>query len=284
MGADSSPRRLLKRLLYPLLNETAYRVGQAAAKAWDIRTGGWYEPEIDLIRHAVRPGDVALDIGANYGLYAYHLSRAVGPRGRVYAFEPVPFTFRTCRLVARILRLRNTELIDKGCGDRSERMVFRVPVQASRALSAGQAYLGTRNDARQGSETQVRWEETREVWCDVVALDEFLPDVADLSFVKADIEGAELFAFSGAVKTIERHFPTVVCEINPWFLEGFGLRLDELTGFFLERDYELYRYDAAGGRGRLHPCHEAEIVEDNYVFVHPERRGRVAALCALSDG
>lgn len=282
MGADSATRRLLKRLLHPLLSERIYRVGQAAAKAWDIRTGAWYEPEMDLIPYAVRAGDVALDIGANFGVYAYHLSRAVGPGGRVYAFEPVPFTFRTCELVARILRFRNVEVIGKGCSDRSGRVAFRVPVQASRALSAGQAYLATRNDDRRGSETQVRWQDTREVWCDVVALDDFLPHGGDVSFVKADIEGAELLAFSGAVKTIERHCPTVVCEINPWLIEGFGWRLDELTGFFFTRGYDLYRFDRAARR--LQPCREDEIVEANYVFVHPDRRDRLAAVLAPSDG
>ncbi|MDB4990634.1 MAG: methyltransferase, FkbM family [Myxococcaceae bacterium] len=38
----------------------------------------------------VRSGDVAWDIGANVGLYTERLSDAVGPTGRVVAFEPFP--------------------------------------------------------------------------------------------------------------------------------------------------------------------------------------------------
>src|SRR5919112_1934529 len=78
MGANSAARRLVKKALYPVLNEHTYRYLQAASKAWDIRSGKWTEPEVDLLPLAVRAGDTALDIGANFGLYCHHLARVVG--------------------------------------------------------------------------------------------------------------------------------------------------------------------------------------------------------------
>ncbi|CAK8994979.1 unnamed protein product [Durusdinium trenchii] len=36
----------------------------------------------------LRPGDVAIDVGANLGCYTVALAEAVGPRGHVIAFEP----------------------------------------------------------------------------------------------------------------------------------------------------------------------------------------------------
>lgn len=278
MGANSSARRLVKKILYPVLNEHTYQYLQAASKAWDIRSGKWTEPEIDLIPLAIVPGETALDIGANYGLYCYHLSRYVGTRGRIYAFEPVPFTYRTLVAVSRLLRLRNVELVAKGCSDKSGQITFTVPVQASGAMAAGQAYIGGRNDDRDGKEEQVRWAATRDVTAEVVALDEFLPEVEQLSLIKCDIEGAELLAFRGAEKMIDEHLPSVICEINPWFLEGFGIRLEELTGFFFDRGYKLYHYRNKEGRGRLREIKLDEVVEDNYIFIHPSRRERFASL------
>ncbi|MDT5294387.1 MAG: hypothetical protein QOJ76_1267 [Acidobacteriota bacterium] len=277
MGANSAARRLLKKALYPVLNEHTYQYFQALAKAWDIRSGKWSEPELELLSHAVLPGETALDVGANYGLYSYHLSRIIGGAGRVYAFEPVPFTFRTLAVVARLLRFRNVELVQKGCSDRSGEITFTVPVQASGAVAAGQAYIGGRDDEREGRDAQVRWAGTRDVTAEVVALDEFLPRVERLSLVKCDIEGAELLAFRGAARIIGEHLPTVICEINPWFLEGFGISLDALLDFFSARGYGLYHYRNDGGRGRLREVGAAEVVEDNYVFIHPSRRERFAA-------
>lgn len=276
MAADSVTRRILKRLLFPFLNERNYQWIQSLAKAWDIRTGSWSEPELDLIPFAVRPGETALDIGANFGLYSYHLSRAVGPSGFVYAFEPVPFTSASLETVCRLLRLKNVRRIPKGCSQQNGSISFTLPIQSAGPLSAGLAHIGTRNNERVGKGIHFQYDKTEQVLCEVVALDDFLPDVSSLSFIKCDIEGAELLAFRGAERLIRRFHPTVLCEINPWFLEGYGIPLKDLCGFFASQGYELFRYVTEGKRKILKAVEVLEIVEDNYLFVHPERKGRLA--------
>jgi FkbM family methyltransferase len=258
----------MKTALAPVLNERSYKYLQAISKALDIRRGSSAEPELDLIPLAVRPGDTVLDLGANYGYYTYPLSRAVGPSGRVYAFEPVPFTYSTLVLVTRFLGARNVTLVPKGCSDAAGTVEFNVPVQKSGAPSAGQAHIGSRNDDRAGAEQQVKWNRSAHVQCEVVALDDYLPRLTNLSLIKCDIEGAELLAFRGATRTIETHKPSIICEINPWFLTGFGLRLEDLIAFFAGRGYGLYHYTDAK---KLVPVSLREIVEDNYVFLHPDR-------------
>jgi FkbM family methyltransferase len=274
MPANSALRRSTKRLLQGLLSNHGYKYFQAFSKAWDIRNGTWSEPELDLIPFAVKPGETVVDLGANFGLYTYHLSRVLRDRGRIYAFEPVPFTFETLQLVAKILRFRNVELIEKGCSDQPGKISFEVPVQSSGAFAAGQAYIGGRKDDREGKEQQVRWSGTREVKCEVVRLDDFLPEVDNLTLIKCDIEGAELLAFRGAEKLVARHLPTVICEINPWFLEGFGIRLEDLTGFFFDQGYRLYQYKGKA----LCPVDMKDIVEDNFIFIHPEKLSRFSSL------
>jgi methyltransferase, FkbM family len=276
VAADSFLRRTIKAGLHPLLNERTYSYLQGVAKAIDIRNGKWYEPEIDLISLAVQRGDAALDIGANYGVYTYHLSRAVGPSGHVYSFEPVPFTHRTLMFVTRLLRLRNVTIVPKGCSDAGGQVEFAVPIQQSGALSAGQAHIGRRNDDRSGHESQVRWSRSARVQCEVVALDQYLPALKSLSLIKCDIEGAELLAFRGAARTIETHRPSVICEINPWFLDGFGIRLEDLSAFFADRGYRLYRYTPERRLREILSLNE--VVEDNYVFLHVDRLPSFAAL------
>jgi len=48
----------------------------------------WFEDEIKFLRHLLQPGQKVIDIGANYGVYALCMARAVGPTGQVWAFEP----------------------------------------------------------------------------------------------------------------------------------------------------------------------------------------------------
>ncbi|HMS42759.1 MAG TPA: FkbM family methyltransferase, partial [Pyrinomonadaceae bacterium] len=218
-------------------------------------------------------------IGANYGIYAYYMSKAVGKTGKVYSFEPVPFTFETLKIVAKFLGFsHNVELVKKGCSDENGTINFSVPVQESGAFAAGQAYIGKRNDDHEGKEQQVKWQGTREVEAEIVRLDDFLPEIADLPMIKADIEGAELLCFRGAEKLISKHLPTVICEINPWFLQGFGIRLEELTDFFIEKGYKIYFYTNKNGEKHLREVEVKYVVEDNYVFLHPSRAEKFAAL------
>ncbi len=113
MGANSLPRRVLKKILHPLFNERSYTYVQVASKALDIWSGNWRKPEVDLLAYAVKKDETVLDIGVNYGLYSYHLSSLIG-EGKIYAFEPVSFTFNGLKLVSKILRFNKVKLNEKG--------------------------------------------------------------------------------------------------------------------------------------------------------------------------
>lgn len=273
---DTLIRRLAKKILAPLRSTPFYSQVQSWSMARDIVSGRFREPELVLLPAAVKPGETVLDIGANFGLYSYHLSKQVGPGGKVISFEPVPFTVGTLRRVIRRLGLRNVDIRAVGVGDKPGTLTFTVPLQRSGQLMAGQAHIATRNDNHGDIEGQVRWEKTTQIHCPVIVLDDELKDLKSLSFVKIDIEGAEVFAFRGAKRLIEQFHPTILIEINPWFLEGFQLTMDDLTGPFRALGYKVYRYDPV--RGKLdHVADETTIVEYNYLFIHPDFEDRFRA-------
>ncbi len=274
MPANSPFRRAVKKLLWPLLHESVYAAIQAPIMALDIRRGTWNEPETELARLALQPGETALDIGANSGMFTWHLSRAAGPQGKVYAFEPVPLTARIFRGVAFWLGFRNVQFFEAGCSDAPGMIKFTVPLQASGGMSTGQAYISGRNDEHPGKEKQVRWQATRDVEAKVVKLDDTLPALPQLTLIKCDIEGAELLAFRGAIKLISATLPSVICEINPWYLEGFDFTIGDLASPFLSLGYAIYRLTGDPGSRRLSQVKPQEIEEDNYIFIHPSRLGR----------
>ena len=51
------------------------------------------QEEIDQLREILRPGDVAIDIGAHMGDTALPMAFAVGATGAVFALEPNPYVF-----------------------------------------------------------------------------------------------------------------------------------------------------------------------------------------------
>jgi FkbM family methyltransferase len=52
-----------------------------------------YEQKVDrALSSLLRPGDCVWDVGANVGLYTERFAKAVGPNGKVVAFEPIAST------------------------------------------------------------------------------------------------------------------------------------------------------------------------------------------------
>jgi len=55
--------------------------------------GGWEPAITQVVRQALKPGDVFLDVGANVGYYTLLASRLVGDTGRVIAVDASPSVY-----------------------------------------------------------------------------------------------------------------------------------------------------------------------------------------------
>jgi FkbM family methyltransferase len=242
-----------------------YALALIAVKALDIRRGRWTEPELRLIPLAVRRGESAIDVGTNYGLWSYHLARAVGRDGMVVAFEPVPQTFRALRGVLWLLGAARVRTINAGIGDRDERVAFAVPVAAGSGTTVGG--LAHMVGAEGAGDHVV-------VEADITRLDA-VPVTGDVALVKVDVEGAELYALRGARALIGDHQPIVICEIGQGLSEPrYGIQGRAVEDLLAEWGYETFKL----ADGRL--VHESidGCSDGNYVFVPPARRARVAQL------
>src|SRR5206468_941885 len=128
-----------------------------------------------LIVRAVKPGMVAVDVGANLGVHTLALARAVGPAGRVHALEPDPANFR---LLARAV---------------AEAGAAQVTLhRAAAAAQAGEIDLHlspvNRGDHRLHPEAARR----ARLRVPVIVLDELLAGEPHVDFVKIDVQGAEV--------------------------------------------------------------------------------------------
>ena len=65
---------------------------------------------------------------------------------------------------------------------------------------------------------------------------------------------------------------------------AIGIRLDELVGFFADQNYQLYQYRTEEGARLLYQVHMQDVVEDNYVFIHPGRLSRFVSILATTTG
>ena len=155
----------------------------------------WFEKELRLLPHLLRPGMTAIDIGANLGVYSLAMSRLVGASGRVFAYEPTS----TTRALLERSRLENeaSNLEISGFaisdGDRTGRIVF----DGSSELN----HLGTDGDGEEVEITSLDAEAERRGWGD--------PD-----FLKVDAEGEEEAIIRGANRLLTESSPIVMMEIR----------------------------------------------------------------------
>jgi FkbM family methyltransferase len=260
-------REAVKRVLHRHAGARTYERALALGKAVDIGLGRWTEPELGLLEHIVRDGDVVFDVGANYGLYSFHLDRLVRPRGRVYAFEPMPAVSRSLGDIKRLLRMRTVTVVPVGVSDAVGEAVFESPVGTSGAIIGGLSRM-RRGDG--GGEPGLRADTVEVTTLDAFAVREGIRRVA---LIKCDIEGAELFAMRGAVGLLAQR-PIVICEIGRGLLrERYEISADDLVALFAEHGLAAWTWDPVGAR--LLPADFSAGHDGNYVFAATEQVRRL---------
>ena len=78
--------------------------------------GEYCEHEVVLFSKLINEGDIVLEIGANIGSQTVSLSRMVGNKGMVYAFEPQPVLFQNLCANLSINSCHNVRAFPFACG------------------------------------------------------------------------------------------------------------------------------------------------------------------------
>jgi FkbM family methyltransferase len=159
-------------------NLKAFHSGFDAGDVLTFVKKQYFIPEI------CEPSDknIIFDIGAFNGATAICFADHVGLNGKVYSFEPVPEYFDSLRYNTR--NYSNIVCMPIGFSNRAEKVQFNI-----NEACAGRDINGT-------------------IECEMTTIDEFVEkDNIKVDMIKMDIEGEELKALYGAVKTIEKYKP-----------------------------------------------------------------------------
>jgi FkbM family methyltransferase len=156
------------------------------------RIAGKLEREMRIIGKLTGRHFRSVDVGANVGLYTYHLAQLFE---HVESFEPIP---RCARVIASS-RLKNVRLHTCALSNRAGNALLHIPV-AEGPHATGLASL-SRNFAN-----------AVDVPVALRTLDSF--GFRDLDLIKIDVEGHELEVLQGARETIARERPALLVEVE----------------------------------------------------------------------
>ena len=210
----------------------AWQLDLAQAIDLAIYVQGQFEPaSARAYRRLLRPADTVLDIGANVGAHTLPLAQAIGPQGRLIAFEPTRYAYE--KLLANI----------------------DLNPQLAQRIAAEQVALGQKNEGEYQAELYASWAlaevgdrhpkhlglRKATTGASMCRLDSFLAErgVEKVDFIKIDVDGYECDVLRGAEQTLGRSQPTLLVELAPYVLEDRGSSLEEYIGILASHGYRL---------------------------------------------
>ena len=181
----------------------------------------WFEDEIGFVRRLLRPGQLAIDVGANYGVYTLSMAKIVGPTGGVWAFEPAS---GTAALLAQSVAANSCN---------------QVVVECSAISNAcGTARLALNDNSEFNSLVRDGIPAVASETVPVVTLDDCRGRYGwnDIDFMKIDAEGEESNIIDCGRQFLTECSPLILYEIKA----GTDLHL-ELVHKFASIGFESYR-------------------------------------------
>ena len=233
LNANSKIGKILRNILklapkgfvFPILQGPAqgmkWIVGSSDHGCW---LGSYELKKQKQIVKYLKPGMVVYDIGAHVGFYTLLFSRAVGPEGRVYAFEPFPDNLLFLKKHSCLNKLGNVLIEQYAVSDSNGKVIF-YPNQESNYT--GSIIRINQSDKLNG------------ITVKTVALDKYVyhENNSPPDLIKMDIEGAEYQALSGMENIIKNGNPIL-------FLSLHGPEVARECSYFIRRyDYKIYNLD-----------------------------------------
>jgi FkbM family methyltransferase len=174
----------------------------------------------------LRPGDRAIEVGANVGTETIGLADLVGPTGQVYAFEPFPANADLLRRAMTAAGLGQVEVFQAAVSEQAGTIRF-APAADERETGSGRIATGTEGG-------------TNELTVECLTLDSFLAQRGPIRLMVVDVEGAEMHVLRGGREVLRRDRPVIILEAQEEAQRQFGFGLTDLHAELQAHEYQVY--------------------------------------------
>ena len=213
---------------------------------WHVFFFGYYEKETnDLLFQYIKTGHVVVEAGANNGTETLLISRIIGEKGKVFAFEPIQHIYDTLILNLKLNHCNNVIAEALALGESNESVFFNVLSQDY----CNQGMSGKYDEKSADEKVEVK-QVTLDAWISQTP-------ISRLDFIKMDIQGAEINLLRGAQKTIKKFRPVIFTEATSDFLSIHSL-YEEISKY----EYDVFNIQT---NGILSLMLKETIVEGNWL-------------------
>jgi FkbM family methyltransferase len=204
-----------------------------------IQNFGGEKEQLELFLDYVKEGDVIWDVGAFIGLFSVFASKAVGDKGKVYAFEPEEATAKKLDANCKLNKLNNITIVNYALSNTDKAGKLYPANEGQNAIHSLQPHAGVSQD---GVEINLKRG-------DSLVADKVLerPNV-----IKLDVEGAELQSLQGMTEILKDpgcHF--IFLELHHRDLPRFDANEDEVYKIFQESGFKISKEMKRGTESHL---------------------------------
>jgi FkbM family methyltransferase len=193
--------------------------------------------EFQFLDSFLRPGMVAVDAGANAGLYTLFAANRLGAEGLVLSFEPSAREFQQLEDNVARNRLENVRCLPYALAETDGEAGLRIAGYEHSGLNTLGEFVHEGVGLLCSNSVPLRR-------LDRVAAE---MGIGRLDFLKMDVEGAEARLLDGAQTVLKKFRPVLLLEIHDTALRVQGSGADQLRSTLREKNYRLYTFDAASG-------------------------------------
>jgi FkbM family methyltransferase len=193
-----------------------------------MKRGVLFEKQvIDVAQKLIKPGTCVLDIGSNFGQMTVEFAKLTGASGCVYSFEVQAKIFDILNKNIDANNLSNVKTFMAAVYNTDNEELFFSDKDLSDLPTYG--CLGIEPKPIE------KGVPIKSMTIDALNIQQ------PISFMKIDIQGSDLFALKGAVKTINQHKMPILFEYEEPLQEKFGTSFQDYVDFVNEIDYKFDR-------------------------------------------
>ena len=191
-----------------------------AAFRRELQESAHHYGEVTFLESILRPGMTVIEGGANRGVTAIAIAKAVGKKGCVHAFEPVPEYFKALQQNVSRNKIQNMSIHNLALSDKNGSIRFYKHGEGSGVTRA---------------------EEAETIRIRATTLPYFLGrhNISRLDFINCDCEGSELLVFRKARSLLKEQTPSIFCEVHRDYLKALNQSVQDIVEFLQDLGYTV---------------------------------------------
>ena len=176
--------------------------------------------EVEFLKSIAEEGMIAVEIGGYAGMTTVAIAKALGEKGIVYCFEPIPEYRKLLEKNLLVNNIENVKIFPYAVLDKKGEEVFYI---------------------NGGATSFIPQENTEKITVKTISLDTFLEEhrMEKIDLLHMDCEGSELLVLKGAEKTLRKNKVKIFCEIHHDFLSKISQSVWDIVNYLKNLGYKV---------------------------------------------